>query len=111
MRNTFSSYLASLRTLTKWYQTIDGRPGFTKAAFSALKAKVESSNEELIYTLVFDKMKIKSKVEYESSTQRSFGYVDNGNRLETDCNNECAEALVLLVVPINGNFKLPIGYF
>lgn len=111
VRDTFSTCLPSLSTLTKWYKTINGRPGFTQEAFNALKARAESSKEELLYTLVFDEMKIKRKVEYEPLSQRSFGFVDFGNQLDTDCNNECTEALVLLVVPINGKFKVPIGYF
>lgn len=111
VRKTFNTCLPSLRTLSKWYQTVDGRPGFTKEAFNALKARAESSKEELIYTLVFDEMKIKNLVEYEPLSQRSFGYVDFGNQLETDCNNECTEALTLLVVAVNGSFKVPIGYF
>lgn len=111
VRKTFSTCLPSLRTISKWYQTIDGRPGFTTETFNALKSRAESSKEELIYTLIFDEMKIKSKVEYVPSTQRSYGFVDVGNQLESDCNNECTDALVLLVVPINGRFKVPISYF
>ncbi|KAL4704136.1 hypothetical protein ACJJTC_003421 [Scirpophaga incertulas] len=39
------------------------------------------------------------------------GYVDFGAGLVTDCNDECTEALVFLIVPIKCRFKVLIGYF
>lgn len=36
-RKTFQTCLPSIKTISKWYQTVDGKPGFTKEAFIALK--------------------------------------------------------------------------
>lgn len=111
VRKTFSTCLPSLKTLSKWYQCVDGRPGFTKEALNALKIKSDLAHNQLYCTLVFDEIKIKNKVEYHPASQRNFGYVDFGSGLVTDCNDECSEALVFLIVPINGRWKVPIAYF
>ena len=39
VRKMFDTCMPHPRTITKCYQTIDGRPGFTTEAFSALKAR------------------------------------------------------------------------
>ncbi|CAG4954893.1 unnamed protein product [Colias eurytheme] len=111
VRKTFQTCLPSVKTLSKWYQTVDGKPGFTKEALIALKNRTAQFEGQLIGTLVFDEMKIKSKVEYVPSTQRTFGYVEFGGQIQADCSKECTEALVLLVVGLNSRFKVPIGYF
>lgn len=55
--------------------------------------------------LIFDEMKIESKVE------KTFGYVDFGESIDSDCKEECTDALVFLVVPLHCRWKVPIGYF
>lgn len=105
VRKTFNSCLPSVKTLGKWYSTIDGRPGFTKEAFTALKIKAQQSTEPLYCSIIFDEMKIRSKVE------KTYGYVDFGGSIDSDCREECTDALVYLVVPLHGKWKIPIGYF
>lgn len=39
VRKTFQTCLPSTKTISKWYQTVNGKPGFTKEAFIALKHK------------------------------------------------------------------------
>lgn len=112
VRKTFNTCLPSLRTLAKWYQCIDGRPGFTKESFNALKVKTDQAKSVIHASLIIDEMKLKNKVEFHPASQRVFGYVDYGTGIEdSDCKDECTDALVFLVVPINSRFKVPIGYF
>ncbi|CAG9136584.1 unnamed protein product [Plutella xylostella] len=107
VRQTFNSCLPSVKTLGKWYQSVDGHPGFTKEAFQALKFKAEQSQTPIHCCIVFDEMKIESKVE------KTYGYVDFGGSLsiDSDCKEECTDALVFLVVSLHGKWKVPIGYF
>ncbi|GBP84808.1 hypothetical protein EVAR_63690_1 [Eumeta japonica] len=64
---TFNTCLPHPRTIKKWYQTLNGKPGFTRESLVALKLK---------HSLA-----------------------------------EAKEALVFLVTAINGNWKIPVGYF
>lgn len=105
VRSTFNTCLPSPKTLGKWYRSVDGRAGFTQEAFEVLKYKAEHETAPIYCCIVFDEMKIKSKVE------KNFGYVDFGDTIDSDCKEECTDALVFLVVPLHGRWKVPIGYF
>lgn len=111
VRQTFQTCLPSVKTLSKWYQSIDGKPGFTKESFEALKNKSKQYQDKILCTLIFDEIKIKNKVEYHPLSQRTFGYVNFGGNIDTDSNHECTEALVFMVMALNKRFKVPIGYF
>ncbi|GBP94902.1 hypothetical protein EVAR_69543_1 [Eumeta japonica] len=54
-------------------------------------------------------MAIRRRIEWDG--QRLHGHVDIGNGLNTDSLAEAKEALVFLVTAINGNWKIPVGYF
>lgn len=105
VRKTFNTCLPSIKTLGKWYRSVDGHPGFTKEAFEALKFKASQAKEPIYCCIIFDEMKIERKVE------KTFGYVDFGGTIDSDCKEECTDALVYLVVPLHGKWKVPIGYF
>lgn len=77
LRKTFDSCLPSVKTLRKWYSSVDGRPGFTKEAFEALRFKSEQSETRIHCCIVFDEMKIESKIE------KSYGYVDFGGSIDS----------------------------
>lgn len=112
VRKTFGTCLPAPRTLSKWYSTISGRPGFTNEALSALKLRVESNPDKKIYcSLIIDEMKIKEFTEYNASTERHYGYVDYGFDFISDNSDKATDALVFLLVGINTTWKVPIGYF
>lgn len=111
VRKTFSTCLPATSTLRKWYQSVDGKPGFTKEAIDAIKIKATESKQKLYATIIFDEMAIRSGVEYHPQGRRYYGHVSFGTSLETDCQDEAKEALVFLLVPINASWKIPIGYF
>lgn len=49
---------------------------------------------------------------HDSAKKRFYGYVDFGNRYNTDEERtEAKEALVFLVNAVNDRFKIPVAYF
>jgi len=110
VRKQFYNVLPHPRTLTKWYQGINGDPGFTKESFDSLKLKV-NENKIVISNLVIDKMSIKDKIEFDG--KKFHGLVDLGTGADVDSDNvdHATYALVFLVVGVNSNWKLPLGYF
>lgn len=110
VRKQFFDVLPHPRTLTKWYQGINGDPGFTKESFDILKLKV-NENKIVISNLVIDEMSIKDKIEFDG--KKFHGLVDLGTGADVDSDNveHATYALVFLAVGVNGNWKLPLGYF
>ncbi|CAH0558772.1 unnamed protein product [Brassicogethes aeneus] len=109
LRTTFNRSLPHLATISKWYRSVDGSPGFTKEALAALKSKQNDSPVPLLCNLVMDEMSIRKQVEWTGN--KFVGYVDVGTRLESDSLPKAREALVFMLVCLNGSWKLPIGYF
>lgn len=109
VRKTFNLALPDKRTLARWYQQVDGDPGFTKEAFKALLAKIEITPYPLFFSLVFDEMAIRQHIEYDGN--KAYGHVNIGADEEDDSLPIAKDAFVLLVVCINEHWKLPIGYF
>lgn len=67
------------------------------------------NSETTVCSLILDEMSIKKQIEFVGG--RTWGYVDIGSSIDDD-NLECAtEALVLMVVAVNGSWKIPIAYF
>lgn len=58
----FSTALPHPRTLTKWYATIDGRPGFTQEALNALKRVQEGSQGKIYCSLIIDEINLPHKL-------------------------------------------------
>jgi len=113
VRQSFNLALPHPGVIRRWYQSIDGQPGFTSEAFSALEARVRKVTDEgqgkVICSLMLDEMAIRKHVQWDGS--KFSGYVDIGNKLEDDSNPIATEALVFMVVAVNSNWKLPVGYF
>lgn len=60
-------------------------------------------------TLMLDAMSIKSHIQHDPQMQTMIGYVDMGDRAnETDI---ASEALVFMVVGLQGYWKAPIAYY
>ena len=58
---------------------------------------------------MLDAMAIKKHIQYNPNTQRMSGFVDMGDGMnETDV---ATEALVFMVVGLQGHWKAPIGYY
>lgn len=110
VRKMFDTCLPHPRTIEKWFQTIDGRPGFTTEAFDALKARSSAvSGKRIICSLMMDEVAIRQQLEWDGS--RYQGYIDMGTNLDSDSMPLAKEALTFMVVAVNDTFKLPVGYF
>lgn len=111
VRKVFSNVLAHPRTLRRWYMVVDGKPGFTSEAFEQIKEKVNLS--PVYCNLVIDEMCVKRHIEIDTQ-QNIYGHVNMGTDAkynETDEIPVAKNALVFLIVGLNGYWKLPIGYF
>lgn len=112
VREEFNKSLPHPTTLTKWYQTVDGSPGFTQESLLTLKLKCSEANEKnikLMCNLVMDEISIRKRIEWTGS--KFTGYVDIATGLDSDCLPEAKEALVFMLVAVNAHWKIPIGYF
>lgn len=110
VRKKFQTCLPHPRTIRKWYQSIDGQPGFTKESLVAIKLKVANTDYKLVCNLVMDEMAIRQRVEWDGKEMH--GYVDIcKSGTESDSLPVAKEALVFLLTAINGAWKVPVGYF
>nr|CAH7746620.1 unnamed protein product [Callosobruchus chinensis] len=112
VRSTFNKSLPHLSTISKWYRSVDGSPGFHQEALLALKLKNEyalSQNKSVYCNLVLDEMYIRRQVQWTGSTFS--GYIDIGSKIDSDILPDAKEVLVFMLVCINGLWKIPVGYF
>lgn len=96
-------------TISEWCRVVDGKPGFTKEAFEAIKFK--NREQLVILNLVLDEMSIKKEMVFKNGI--FYGGIDLGTGTMSD--NETAKqagsALVIMAVGVNTHWKIPIGYF
>ena len=113
VRKAFNLALPHQAQIRRWYGKIPAQPGFTKPAFDAIKAKVETAAVEgnrVVIALMLDEMSIRKQVTWNGTNYS--GYVDLGNGAELDDTAPLAkDALVLMAVCVNGHWKVPCGYF
>ncbi|CAH1968697.1 unnamed protein product [Acanthoscelides obtectus] len=112
VREQFNKSLPHPHTLIKWYQRINGAPGFSMEAKNNLLCKVQTEQKhgrKVLCNLVMDSMAIRRRIEWNG--QKWTGYIDLGFDMDGDKLPEVKEALVMMLVAINGKWKLPVGYF
>lgn len=112
VRETFDCALPHPSTITKWYSSVNGEPGFTGEAMNAIRVKAheaKKNQKELLCSLVVDEMAIRKHVEWDGRKFR--GYVDIGTEMDDDSTDVATEALVFMVVSLDSHWKIPCGYF
>jgi hypothetical protein len=112
VRKTFNIALPSQSQIRRWYGKVQADPGFTQPAFNALKVKVEDAEKngkKVICSLMMDEMAIKKHISWDGKKYN--GYVDLGNGINDDSLPVAADALVFMVVSVDGSWKVPCGYF
>lgn len=111
VRKTFRNLLPERSTIRKWYRSIDGRPGFTDEVLQALRHKVENNGTPLFCNLVVDEVCIRQQIDYDGN--RYYGYEDLGfnNCTNSDHPLQAKSAFVFMLVALNANWKVPVGYF
>ena len=116
VRTVYKEILLSVRTIRKWYESIDGKPGCTSEALVALQLRASAAagvGKKLVCNLVMDEMFIRKEVQYDPFQKKNYGYVDFGNPFqnEEDERELAKEALVFLVNAVNDRFKIPVAYY
>lgn len=117
VRATFNMALPAPATISSWFSKIDCQPGYSAPSINSLKIRsnkyYEENERKLLCSLIIDEMSLKKELVCDRNTQKIWGYTDYGCE-DIEINNEqelAREALVLMVVAVNDNFKLPFGYF
>ena len=93
---------------------MDGEPGFTKEALTALQAKVlagKRDGHKVLCSLMLDEMSIRKHVQWDGKAQKYCGFVDLGTDIDDDSLPDATEALVFMAVSVNSTWKVPCGYF
>ncbi len=112
VRNSFDLGLPHPSVISSWYNAMDGEPGFTKEALTALKAKVlaaKRDGQKVVCALMLDEMSIRKHVQWDGNKYR--GFVDLGTDIDDDSLPEATEALVFMAVSVNSNWKVQCEYF
>ncbi|KAL4084399.1 hypothetical protein QTP88_028222 [Uroleucon formosanum] len=109
VRKQFKNVLPHPETISKWYQVINGQPGFSKEAFMTIKSKAEHST--VLCNILVDEMSIRGNIKWDGKNM--YGFVDLGTDISFECDDlpHAKNALVFMTVGINGHWKMPIGYF
>lgn len=88
------------RTIRKWYESVDGKPGCTSESLVALKIRTKAAavnGKKIICNLVMDEMSIRRQIIYNTAVRKYYGYCDFGNGL--NANEKCnivKEVLIFL---------------
>ncbi|KAJ8970523.1 hypothetical protein NQ317_013691, partial [Molorchus minor] len=53
VRRKFNMSLPHIKTISKWYRSVDGRPGFTTEALKAVKMKVDEAGHKILLIYLF----------------------------------------------------------
>lgn len=109
VRKIWSNLLPHPSTIRNWYTVVDGRPGFLKESFEAIRQ--QNAKSPLFLNIVINEMAIRSQIIFENN--RFYGCVDLGSGLSFEDDNppQAKCALMFMAVSLNGNFKIPISYF
>lgn len=108
VRSEFNTCLPHPSTIGKWYQSVNAEPGFTTESLRCLKATA-ATQHALLCSLIIDEIAIRQHVEWDG--KRYFGHVNFGLILNDDSNEVAKETFCLMLVCINGRWKIPLGYF
>jgi len=109
VRQKFHTCLPHAKTISKWYKSVDGKPGFNMEALETISKHVKSVDYVPFGALIFYEMSIRQHVEFNGT--KFCGYVDLGPNVETDNTNVAKDALFFLVNALNACWKIPVGYF
>lgn len=111
VRKSLCNILPAPSTLRQWCCVSNFEPGFSKEVLGSL----EGRENPVICCLTVDEMSIQQQVEYKHNKWYSFmnsnGEVKGTDEADHNSTPYATSALVFLLVAINDNFKVPMGYF
>ena len=113
VRESFGNCLPHPQTLSWWYKSVNGKPGFNDEIFAALASKAQSSvSGRLLCSFTMDEVAIRKQLDFDTATDTFVGYVDMGVELDDMGGLPLAhEALVFMIVSLSESWKLPLAYF
>jgi len=79
VRKHFQLALPHPRSIRRWYESLDGQPGFTGEAFAAMQARADlckATGKSILCALMIDEIAIRKHVEWTGT--KFTGYVDMG---------------------------------
>lgn len=94
----------------RWLISVDAKPGLNKMMLDVLGRKCQEDRTKYgLVSLILDAMAIKKHVQYNPQTQTILGFVNMGD----GCNETgvASEALVFMVVGLQGHWKAPVAYY
>ncbi|GFO42646.1 THAP domain containing 9 [Plakobranchus ocellatus] len=112
VRDMFGLGLPAVSTLRGWFRSVDGNVGFNASVMQSLENKVKEARKqgnEVLCSLMLDEMAIIKKIEFDG--KKTFGFVDIGSGVTDDGAPAATQALVFMVVCVNGSWKVPIDFF
>ena len=106
-------HLPSPRSLQRWTSSVNCTPGFFLDVFKELGQRASKDLKYKDCALIFDGMHIKSRSFYIKNKGCYEGFVDFGQDLDIQTENDtmATEALVFLLVGMKARWKYPCGYF
>ncbi|KAG8190196.1 hypothetical protein JTE90_011919 [Oedothorax gibbosus] len=109
IRKSLSLCLPHPCTVRRWYNVIDGRPGFTAEALSALKYRLDVTPYKVYFAIMFDEMAIKKHLSWDGNN--FFLYSTLGADICSEESREAKEALVFMAIGLNVSWAISIAYF
>ena len=82
-----------------------------KEAFRVLKEKCQLSEKPVVCSLVFDEMAIRKQKLFNKKRKLGLVNFGVGPTEGEDEDTIATQALVFMLVALNENWKLPVGYF
>ena len=97
-------------SLRNWLLSAEVETGFLQKVLLSLQAKPEIEKE---CVLVLDSVSIRKQTLYNNTTGQYDGFIDYGpgGMIAEETDVAASEALVLLLVCLHPNWKVPIGFF
>lgn len=108
-RSSFNSCLPHPKVIARWYESVDGSPGFTEDDFVALRNAVMHTPYQIVCSLTLDEMAIRQHIEFDG--KRYHGYINVGTTVSSNGMSQCKEALIFMLVAHNASWKIPLAYF
>ena len=72
---------------------------------------MNDKGKQLIGAMMLDEMAIRKHIQWNDTAGTFQGYVNMGTGVEMDSLPPAKDALVFMVVGVNGAWKVPVGYF
>lgn len=96
-------------TLRRWQTTVGHEPGISEEALKSVEKLMEKAEKTFYFNLTIDEMAIRKRPEKRDC--EFDGFVDLGTCEENTEGEEASNALVFMIVAVNGYFKTPVAYY